>query len=530
MAGVSYPRRTWSGTARYACSAVLASAAVVSAGSAPQVTSTFVVPLPTVTGVPITDDSYPWLHYKYTQRPLPLEEYGFVEEEYIVSGLARVYDWPARPDAPLIVRYRDAPYATRMLVRRPADLSRFSGTVIVETMNPARRFDMAIMHGFLSEHVLDHGHAWIGVSMPNVLESLQRYDARRYGTLAFTNPAPPDDAPCAPAAGGRGGRGGGATPAVPARSPVEPGLRLDAMAQIGRWLKSDVAGNPFGATAARVFLVGHTGGDVATYVSAVAREARLADGAPVYDGFLAHSGSNAGALMNCGTALAQDDPRRIPGRGTSVPMVVMKTQNDLPYVGRPDSDAPDDIFRVYDIPGSAHADKWLFRYLPTPDEQRKAIDLSTRSTVTDHWPFEANCDVPDIVFHDFPQNYIVSGAMANLERYAQDGTPLPRAPRVAIANGEVSLDEHGNAIGGIRSVWLDVPTATYHTILPGQGNCRVAGYREDFPWWKSAALYGTHEDYTARVSASIDRMLDERWITEHGARRIRAELLPPETD
>jgi hypothetical protein len=188
------------------------------------------------------------------------------------------------------------------------------------------------------------------------------------------------------------------------------------------------------------------------------------------------------------------------------------------------------MFRVYDIPGSTHADKWLFRYLPTPAEQRKAIDITTRSTVTDHWPFEANCEVPDIVFHDFPQNYIVSGAVANLERYAKDGTPLPRAARVEMDGELPKLDEHGNAVGGIRSVWLDVPTATYHAILPGPGNCGVAGYREDFPWGKSAALYQTYENYMAKLSASIDRMLSERWITEAGAKRVRAELLRPKTE
>ena len=511
--------------ARRVCGMALGFSVVLSTVAAQQAPATSVPPLPTVTNVPITADSYPWLHYKFTQRPLELDENGFVEEEYILGGMANVYDWPANDGDPLLVKYQNAPYATRILVRRPADPASFSGTVIVETMNPARRFDMAIMHGFLSEHTLDHGHAWIGVSMPNVLDSLKQYDESRYSTLTFANPAPAD-AVC----GGGGGRGGGAA-AAPTRNPVEGGLRLDALAQLGRWLKSNVPGNPFGDTVDYVFLVGHTGGDVATYVSSVGRQARLEDGGPVYDGFLAHSGSNAGGLMNCGTALAQDDSRRVPGRDTGVPMVVMKAQNDLPYEGRPDSDTPDNIFRVYDIPGGAHADKYLFRYLPTPAEQRKAIDLNTRTTVTDHWPFESNCGIPDIVFYDFPQNYIISGAMANIEAYAREGVELPRASRVAVENGEVQLDEHGNAIGGVRSVWLDVPTAMWSTILPGNDqNCDVAGYREDFTWWKNAELYGTYENYMSRASASIDRMLSERWITEAGAGRIRAELMIPKSE
>src|SRR5207247_94722 len=159
-------------------------------------------------------------------------------------------------------------------------------------------FDMAIMHGFLSEHVLEQNAAWIGISTPGVLDSLKRFDATRYSALSFANPAPAS----AECAGGRGRAG--ATPGPPARNPVESGVRLDAFAQVGRWIKSNVAGNPLAGSVRYVFLVGHTGGDVATYISSVGRDARLENGQPVYDGYIAHSGSSAGALMNCGRSLA----------------------------------------------------------------------------------------------------------------------------------------------------------------------------------------------------------------------------------
>jgi hypothetical protein len=99
---------------------------------------------------------------------------------------------------------------------------------------------------------------------------------------------------------------------------------------------------------------------------------------------------------------------------------------------------------------------------------------------------------------------------------------------VVIENGHVKLDEHGNALGGIRSPWIDVPTATYHLELTGPNpTCAELGYREDFPWWKSAALHGTYENYMKKLAASIDHMLAGRWITDAGARRMRAELLRP---
>jgi len=488
--------------------------------------ASFVVPLPSVTAMPVTSDSHPWLYHKLTQRPLDLEKFGFVEEEFLVRGTANVYDWPADPAQSLIVKYSNAPYATRVLVRRPADLSKFSGTVIVEVMNPARGFDMAIMHGFLSEHVLEQNAAWIGISTPGVLDSLKRFDAARYAALSFANPAPANAA----CAGGRGGRGrAGATPAAPVRNPVESGLRLDAFAQVGRWIKSNITGNPLAGAVRYVFLVGHTGGDVATYISSVGRDARLENGQPVYDGYIAHSGSSAGALMNCGTPLAADDVRAMPGRA-GVPVIVMKTQTDLPYAGRPDSDAPGDVFRVYDIPGSAHADKWLFRYLPTVAEQRKATDVATRTPVTDEWPFDLTCDVPDIRMNEFPQGYIVAGAIANLERFAKSKTPLPKAQRVATEGAgsavKLKLDEHGNPLGGIRSPWLDVPTGTYHMKLTGAlATCADMGYREPWNWGRLAAMYGTYANYLAKVNASIDAMLRERWITPEGAKRMRAEFV-----
>src|SRR6187431_2957231 len=140
------PNTRWVLRARCAAAAI---ALVVTAGTAAAQTpaATFVPPVPKVTLAPITATSYPWLYHKYTQRPLELDKLGFVEEEFIVTGNGNVYDWPASPSLPLVVKYSNAPFGTRILVRRPADMSRFSGTVMVETMNPARGFDMAIMHG-----------------------------------------------------------------------------------------------------------------------------------------------------------------------------------------------------------------------------------------------------------------------------------------------------------------------------------------------------------------------------------------------
>jgi hypothetical protein len=53
------------------------------------------------------------------------------------------------------------------------------------------------------------------------------------------------------------------------------------------------------------------------------------------------------------------------------------------------------------------------------------------------------------------------------------------------------------------------------------------GYREVWDWWKIAGLYGSYDNYMAKVRASIDAMLRNRWITPKGAVRMRAELVRP---
>lgn len=58
----------------------------------------------------LTATSQPLLYYKLLQRQLPLDDYGFVEEEFLISGRANVYDWPAAANQDLPVVYRDASY------------------------------------------------------------------------------------------------------------------------------------------------------------------------------------------------------------------------------------------------------------------------------------------------------------------------------------------------------------------------------------------------------------------------------------
>ncbi|WP_298993380.1 alpha/beta hydrolase domain-containing protein, partial [uncultured Pseudokineococcus sp.] len=156
---------------------------------------------------------------------------GYVEEEYLASGESDVYSWPA--DAPAVVRTQDAPYTTRVLVRRPADADDFSGNIVVEMLNPSNLFDLNIGWALAHEQMIANGDTWVGITAkPIAVDALKSFDADRYGDLSFANPLPLDDpANCE-------------TVAADSSRDTENGLVWDIYTQVGNWLRSDDATNP----------------------------------------------------------------------------------------------------------------------------------------------------------------------------------------------------------------------------------------------------------------------------------------------
>src|SRR5215471_9073609 len=155
-----------------ALAALLCSLAIGVSAQAPTLVG---VPVPMVSGpIPVTPTSMPFLASDRNLVPLDLVKAGFVEEEFIVSGTANVYNWET--DGSLTVKTPNAPYATRILVRRPASASRFSGNVIVEILHSGRRFDWPMMWGYSRDFFLENGDAWIGITTPNAAAGLKAFN------------------------------------------------------------------------------------------------------------------------------------------------------------------------------------------------------------------------------------------------------------------------------------------------------------------------------------------------------------------
>ena len=439
--------------------------------------------------------------------PASLESRGYVEEEFFVSGSANVYNWAS--DGSLGVVTSAAPYVTRILVRRPAQARRFSGAVVVEPLYTPRRWDWPMMWGYLNDQIVQDGDAWVGITMPGAVSGLQKFDPARYGRLSFKNPAP--DAAC---------------PGVPAAGvDVEDGLKWDAISQVGALLKSE--GGPFRGFKVDALYLTVQGGDLTTYMMAIQPRATLAGGKPVYDGFLARSTFALTRISRCAPQPAANDPRQIV-KNVGVPVIAVSAEGDVPatYAARrDDSDERGDRYRLYEIAGAGHIDKFAYVGFPSMDDQRAAGNAQG----TPEWPFAAPCD-PAIPLMDASMLKVsYDAALVNLDRWARKGVIPPRAPRLETTDSgsgqiRIAADDFGNGRGGVRTPQVDVPLATYVTGSTGAGNCREIGHAMPFPPERVNALYGDRRGYEKKVTAAIDRLAADRWLTPADARRLKQEL------
>ena len=101
----------------------------------------------------------------------------------------------------------------------------------------------------------------------------------------------------------------------------------------------------------------------------------------------------------CAEAPGANDPRR-KDRGANVPVVRVLTEGDVLTsfsMRRDDSDAPGDLYRLYEVAGSSHMDASYYRHLPLVEDQTKM----GQPAFTSAWPIAYKCDI-DIAITDAP--------------------------------------------------------------------------------------------------------------------------------
>jgi hypothetical protein len=307
-----------------------------------------------------------------------LAAFNYETHEYFVSGTAN-----------------GEPYTTRLVVRKPADNSKFSGLVLAEAMHGS---GAAHMFEFTSIYTMSSGHAAVEILTTPPAQFVTLNEAR-YRTLKLNG-----------------------------------AQTNEILAQVGSLVRSGtLAGGPV-----RKMVLGGTSmtaGVLINYLPAhmVYRTPQMQR---IYDGFLPMSN---GAMI----------------RDVDVPVIHVPTMHEVSgnITNKQDSDEPGKQYRLYEFSGMGHIDtRDSVRLKPNP-----CVDpLST-----------------------FPVQAYMSVALDHLFKWVDKGTVPPRAARILLDRDQsndgsmMALDQHGNPQGGIRTVYVDVPTAKY-VIRPAALNPVVA--------------------------------------------------------
>lgn len=500
--------------------------------------ASFVPPLPGVHGpIPTTSSSFPFQGTGLSGDASLRSDY--VEEEYLISGHASIYDW-AFPDGVEVVETR--PYVTRMLIRRPTRSDRFSGRVQLEMLNPSAGFDQQIVWAKLGDYFQRSGDVWVGVTIqPSPILALKAFNVPKN------------------AVGGGGGNGRYDAlfdpPGTGAPIFNEQGQAWDIIAQLGRLLKTDIPVNPVTSThmlADRIYLSGQsqTGAYTLTYINGFSQLQRMPDGGPIFDGYVpqaAGSPTRINGLGRPGSQLPADDPRRWVVAPHDVPVIHVQTETEVasggidPIYRRDDSDDPLDRYRLYEVPGSSHADDDIFHDLGLrPGEgtfYTAVLQLRGLNFTPPGIPFPVDffpvpipprdCDLTPIgsfVYpNPFPLRYVEAAAFENLDVWVTKGIAAPRAGRVAVPSLSVR-DENDNAIGGIRTPYLDVPTGSFH-VRGIDGACGLAGSKSLFSEEQLRTRYRSRARYVFEVVWRTAELTRRRWILPQDALTIMVDAI-----
>jgi len=248
--------------------------------------------------------------------------------------------------------------------------------------------------------------------------------------------------------------------------------------------------------------------------------------AEVFDGFLVHSRFGPAAPLTGGSAL--DESRPAPFRDAlRVPVLSVITETDLVdghllgyhHARRPDNER----LRVWEIPGTAHADNYTIRVGFIDNGSVPLADIVAAYAPTN----ELMGASLSYCINFAPQHhYVLQAAVASLNRWVRTGEPAPTANPLALTAGDIPvlvLDEHELARGGVRTPWVDVPIARTSGFAPDESPMSfLFGSGEMFDDDVVRRLYpGGRGDYLERFTEALDRTIDAGFIVAAD----RAEIL-----
>jgi hypothetical protein len=422
---------------------------------------------------------------------LPALPEDWVEEEFALSGLATTYtsegDLPTDGRFELGTAFEEA-YATRVVVRRPPAAD-FNGTVLVEWLNVSGGFDAHPDYAYLADEILRGGYAWVGVSAQHVgIEG---------GPVAVSTPA-----------SAAAGAGQGLRAMDPARygDLSHPGdaFSYDIYTQAAAAARSgDVLGD---LEPERVLAVGESqsGFALTTYANGVQP---LTD---AFDGFLIHSRGGAtaplgvfGSGIDMGGTLA--GPPTLVRDDLDVPVLTLESESDVVGVlnylpaRQPDTDR----FRLWEVAGTAHADRFLLG--PLADQ--------------------LGCPAP---VNDGPQHLVAKAALRALDAWVRDDLVPPSADRLAVAGGAYERDRDGIVRGGIRTPLVDAPVDVLSGDPAPDGplHCLLFGTTTPLPEARLAERFAGRTAYLAAFEAAAGASISSGFVLPEDRETLLAYAQP----
>jgi hypothetical protein len=405
--------------------------------------------------------------------PLDLASHGYVEQEFFAAGTAHAFRATSSPSDGrwTVAPTTSATYRTRIIVRRPSDPARFSGTVVVEWLNESAG-ESSPEWDYLNPELMSAGDAYVGVSVQSI-------------GIEGGNPL----------LGAIGGLDKGLVKQEPERygSLHMPGdqYALDVFDQIGLGLRSTSVHVLGHLRPRHVVAVGES--QSAFFLTTFADT--LQPVSHTFDGLFIHSRAGSGAPINgSSTASANAGPPNLRIRtDLDVPVFMFETQTDLIELGYAAAQQPNTRYiRTWEVAGTSHVDSYL---------------LGAGASIL-------GCTTP---INTGPQHVVVQAAFAAFVRWVVHHTP-PRSPEPfrlrTIHPPTLALDRYGNVIGGVRTPAVDVPVSTLSGAAPAGTSviCSLFGSTTTFSPQTLDRLYGTKAAYVAMYTADLDRAIHMGYI------------------
>ena len=120
-----------------------------------------------------------------TENAVSLDKYGYAEDEYFISGTANPYATGNLPNGAALGP--NMAYTTRIVVRRPVDPSRFSGTVQLEPVGD--RTEAVTSWTWAWPYLVSNHDIWVGITVSkDSVETLRnKFDPARYAPLEISD-------------------------------------------------------------------------------------------------------------------------------------------------------------------------------------------------------------------------------------------------------------------------------------------------------------------------------------------------------